>query len=70
MARTSPEAVEARLQSIGDAPKLQCLVQQLASNDSLSVKSSLRYVDRIVKSIESGFNKVDGDIPVKNDKGQ
>lgn len=36
----------------------------------LSVKSNLRYVDRIVKSIESGFNKVDGDILVKNDQGR
>ncbi|TIX02565.1 MAG: hypothetical protein E5V59_00625 [Mesorhizobium sp.] len=70
LARTSPEAVEARLQSIGDDPKLQRLAQQLAKNDILSVKSNLRYVDRIVKSIESGFNKVDGDILVKNDQGQ
>ncbi|RWN47545.1 MAG: hypothetical protein EOS03_08455 [Mesorhizobium sp.] len=70
MARTSPEAVEARLQSIGDDPKLQRLAQQLAKNDNLSVKNNLRYVDRIVKGIESGFNKVDGDILVKNDQGQ
>lgn len=70
MARTGPEAVEARLQSIGDDPKLQRLAQQLAKNDSLSVKSNLRYVDRIVKGIESGFNTVDGDILVRNDRGQ
>ncbi|TIN67983.1 MAG: hypothetical protein E5Y30_25525 [Mesorhizobium sp.] len=54
-----------RLQSIGDDPKLQRLAQQLAKNDSPSVKSNLRCVDRIVKGIESGFNKVDGDILVK-----
>jgi hypothetical protein len=36
----------------------------------LFAKSNLRYVDRIVKGIESGFNKVDGDILVKNDQGQ
>jgi hypothetical protein len=70
LARTSPEAVEARLQSISNDPKLQRLAQQLAKNDILSVKSNLRYVDRIVKSIESGFNKVDGDLLVKNDQGQ
>jgi len=70
LARINPEAIEARLQSIGDDPKLQLLAQQVAKNDILSVKSNLRYVDRIVKSIESGFNKVDGDIPVKNDQGQ
>ncbi|RWN28939.1 MAG: hypothetical protein EOR97_19820 [Mesorhizobium sp.] len=70
MAPTSPEAVEARLQSIGDDPKLQRLAQQLAKNDSPSVKSNLRYVYRIVKGIESGFNMVDGDLLVKNDHGQ
>lgn len=70
MARTSLEAVEARLQSIGDDPKLQRLAQQLAKNDILSAKSNLRYVDWIVKSIESGFTKVDGDILVKNDQGR
>ncbi|WP_164773830.1 hypothetical protein, partial [Mesorhizobium sp. M7A.F.Ca.CA.004.01.1.1] len=69
LARTGPEAVEARLQSIGDDPKLQGLAQ-LAKKDSLSAKSNLRYVDRILKSIESGFNTVDGDILVKNDQGQ
>ena len=31
--------------------------------------SNLRCVDRIVKG-KSGFNKVDGDILVKNDQGQ
>ncbi|TJV25039.1 MAG: hypothetical protein E5Y04_09350 [Mesorhizobium sp.] len=36
----------------------------------LSAKSNLRYVDRIVKGIESGFNTVEGDILVKNDQGQ
>lgn len=70
LARTSPEAVEARLQSIGDDPKLRLLAQQMAKNDVLSVKSNLRYVDRIVKGIESGLNKVDGDILVKDDQGQ
>jgi hypothetical protein len=70
LARTSPEAVEARLQSIGDDPKLQRLAQQMAKNDILSAKTDLRYVDRIVKGIESGFNKVDGDILVKNDQGR
>jgi hypothetical protein len=70
LARTSSEVVEARRQSIGDNPKLQRLAQQLAKNDILSVKSNLRYVDRIVKGIESGFNKVDGDLLVKNDQGQ
>ena len=70
LARISPEVVEARLQSIGDDPKLQRLAQQMAKNDILSAKTDLRYVDRIVKGIESGFNKVDGDILVKNDQRQ
>lgn len=50
--------------------ELQRIAQQLAKNDSLSVKSNLRYVDRIVKGIESDFTKVDGDILVKNDQGR
>ena len=70
LARTTPEAIEARLKSLGDDPKLQRLATQLAKNDMLSAKSNLRYVDRIVKGIESGLNKVDGDILVKNDQGQ
>jgi hypothetical protein len=70
LARTTPEVIEARLKSLGDDPKRQRLATQLAKNDMLFAKSNLRYVDRIVKGIESGFNKVDGDILVKNDQGQ
>ncbi|MER9583161.1 hypothetical protein [Mesorhizobium sp. M0276] len=70
LARISPEVVETLLQSIGDDPKLQRLAQQMTKNDILSVKIDLRYVDRIIKGIESGFNKIDGDILVKNDQGQ
>ncbi|UVK51779.1 hypothetical protein DBIPINDM_005088 [Mesorhizobium sp. AR02] len=70
LARMTPTAVEERLQSVGGDPKLQRLAQQVAKNDMLFAKSSLRYVDRIVRSIESGPNKVDGAILVKNGQGQ
>ena len=70
LARLTPKAVEERMQSVGDDPKLQRLAQQVAKNDMLSARSSLRYVDRIVRSVESGSNKVDGAILVKNGQGQ
>ncbi|MGX5827824.1 hypothetical protein [Mesorhizobium sp. 43Arga] len=70
LARLTPKAVEERLQSVGDDAKLQSLAQQVAENDMLFAKSSLRYVDRIVRSIENGPNKVNGAILVKNDQGQ
>ena len=68
LARLTPKAVEERLHSVGDDPKLQRLAQQMAKNDMLSARSSLRYVDRIVRSIAP--NKVDGAILVKNGQGQ
>ncbi|MBN9220247.1 MAG: hypothetical protein J0I79_20065 [Mesorhizobium sp.] len=70
LARTAPEAVEQRQQGMGDDPKRQLLARQLASNEALSARSNLRYVDRLVKSIGSGLNHVTGDILVKNDQGQ
>ncbi|WP_322415173.1 hypothetical protein [Mesorhizobium huakuii] len=70
LARLTPTAVEERMQSVGGDPKLQRLAQQVAKNDMLFARSSLRYVDRIVRSIESGPNKVDGAILVKNGQGQ
>lgn len=70
LARVTDKAVEARLQSIDEDPKLQALAQQLAKNEILAANSSLRYVNRLVKSIGSGLNRVTGDILVKNDQGQ
>lgn len=69
LAHTTSEAVQERLQSIGDDPKLQALAQRLAKNDMFAANSSLRYVNRLVKSIASGLNQVTGDILVKNDQG-
>ncbi|RWE29108.1 MAG: hypothetical protein EOS78_30750 [Mesorhizobium sp.] len=70
LASVTPEAIEKRLQGIGDDSKRQLLAQQLARSDMLFAKSNLRYVARIVKGIEGGPNKVTGDILLKNHQGQ
>lgn len=67
--RTSPEAVEARLQSIGDDPSSN-VSRSSWPRTIVAPSRATCATGRIVKGIESGFNTVDGDILVRNDQGQ